>query len=372
MFQQTFTFDRVVRIIIGALILIVIFLVLQNLESVLFPFFMALLVAYLINPLANRVQRWIKNRALAVLTTLFSLGFLLIFLILSVAPMIKHELSTFSTLLSQYGHITLPEWMNMDWLPLLQSELNNLNYKEVFSSSGFREALGSIAGGSWYVLTAFFGFMGSLLVLVSFLLYLVFILLDYQAIATGWKDYIPSRFKDKILILAHDVEKGMSSYFKAQSRIVFSVAIMFAIGFKLIGLPMGILLGVFVGLLNYVPYLQIAGIIPAVFLGLIHSMETGTSVGLMIVLVFIVFGIVQLIQDAFLTPKIMGDLTGLNPAVILLSLSIWGYWLGIVGMIIALPMTTLIISYYKRFLNDMEAAAVDRAVAEVLEKQDDS
>ena len=151
-------------------------------------------------------------------------------------------------------------------------------------------------------------------------------------------------------MLTSDLREGMNAYFKAQSKIVLSVAILFAIGFKLIGLPMGILLGLFVGLLNYVPYLQTAGFIPAIFLALIHSMESGTSFGLMLFLVLLVFGIVQLIQDAFLTPKIMGDLTGLNPAVILLSLSIWGYWLGLVGMIIALPLTTLIISYYKRFL----------------------
>ncbi|MBR5172756.1 MAG: AI-2E family transporter, partial [Phascolarctobacterium sp.] len=58
----------------------------------------------------------------------------------------------------------------------------------------------------------------------------------------------------------------------------------------------------------------------------------------------------QCIQDLFLVPKIMGDVTGMNPAIILLSLSIWGALLGVTGMIIALPMTTLCISYYKRFV----------------------
>jgi predicted PurR-regulated permease PerM len=64
----------------------------------------------------------------------------------------------------------------------------------------------------------------------------------------------------------------------------------------------------------------------------------------------IVFAVVQIIQDTILTPKIMGHVTGLNPAIILLSLSIWGSLLGILGMVIALPMTTLLITYYQRYI----------------------
>ncbi len=71
-------------------------------------------------------------------------------------------------------------------------------------------------------------------------------------------------------------------------------------------------------------------------------------------LVMLVFGIIQLIQDMILTPKIMGDVTGLNPAIILLSLSIWGKLLGMLGLIIALPMTTLLIAYYRSFLQKVE------------------
>ena len=81
-----------------------------------------------------------------------------------------------------------------------------------------------------------------------------------------------------------------------------------------------------------------------------QSMETGQSYGSVLLGSAIVFVIIQSLEDMFLTPKIMGKVTGLNPAVILLSLSVWGSLMGVVGMIIALPMTTLMISYYKRFV----------------------
>ena len=96
--------------------------------------------------------------------------------------------------------------------------------------------------------------------------------------------------------------------------------------------------------------MQALGIPPCIFLGLIQSFETGRPVWIVMLSIAVVFIIVQSIQDLLLTPKIMGNVTGMGPAAILLCLSIWGALLGVVGMIIALPLTTLLVSYYKRFV----------------------
>ena len=124
----------------------------------------------------------------------------------------------------------------------------------------------------------------------------------------------------------------------------------FAIGFQIIGLPMGIGLGIMSGILNLVPYMQILGALPAVLLGLIQAAETGRPFWVILLSIAAVFVFVQIIENMILTPTIMGEVTGMGPAWILLSLSIWGALLGFVGMIIALPLTTLLISYYKRFV----------------------
>jgi predicted PurR-regulated permease PerM len=134
---------------------------------------------------------------------------------------------------------------------------------------------------------------------------------------------------------------------------------MFAIGFKIVGLPMAITIGLFIGVLNLVPYLQTVGVVPVVLLCLVKGAEPGESFWWVLLGCFIVFVIVQGIQDLFLVPKIMGKAMGLNPAVILLSLSVWGSLLGIVGMIIALPITTLLISYYKRFILNKEELPIE-------------
>ena len=116
------------------------------------------------------------------------------------------------------------------------------------------------------------------------------------------------------------------------------------------GLPLGISLGLLIGVLNLIPYMQTIGILPMALLSLLKSAETGENFWVIFGLSLLVLGIVQVIQDLFLTPRIMGKAMGLNPAIILLSLSIWGTLLGFIGLIVALPLTTLCLSYYKRFI----------------------
>ena len=162
--------------------------------------------------------------------------------------------------------------------------------------------------------------------------------------------FLPERYRPFAQKLVKDVEQGMNLYFRGQGMVAFCVGVLFSIGFLIIDFPMAIGLGMFIGLLNMVPYLQLVGFIPAILLAVVKAADTGQSFWLIMLGVLIVFAVVQVIQDTILTPRIMGHVTGLNPAIILLSLSIWGSLLGILGMVIALPMTTLLITYYQRYV----------------------
>ena len=164
-----------------------------------------------------------------------------------------------------------------------------------------------------------------------------------------WHKMRINTFTDKNGRERHD-HVTMNRYFRGQSLIALCVGILLAIGFKIIDFPLAIILGLFIGLLNMIPYLQTIGIIPMVILSLLRSAESGENFWIIFGLSLLVLGIVQCIQDLYLTPRIMGKAMGLNPAIILLSLSIWGILLGFIGLIIALPLTTLCLSYYKRFI----------------------
>ena len=187
-------------------------------------------------------------------------------------------------------------------------------------------------------------------------LYLIFILIDYEKVTKGMFDIIPGKYRGLITEIIQDLEQGMNRYFRGQALVAIIVSVLFCIGFSIVGLPLAIAMGLFLGVLNLVPYLKTIAIVPGTFLAFLQSVETGQSFLSVMLWLVAIFMFIQVIEDMFLVPKIMGKVTGLNPAIILLSLSVWGSLMGMIGLIIALPLTTLIISYYKRFvLNEKKA-----------------
>ena len=357
MSENTFTFDRVVRIAIAAAVIWLLIAFIAYVSDILIPFAVALLLAYLINPLTSWLQRKLpfKQRIISVLLSLtVILGGVVLFLAILI-PMVVSEVVHMQNLLT--GVVNTDQWQAalQDYVPeeirvyitdlvAFEELVHLLNFENI------RVFFQQILPGIWGVFSGTVSFVIGLAVVVVILLYLVFILLDYDEITEGWKELIPDQYRQVVLDVVCDFTTAMRVYFRAQALIAFIVGLLFAVGFWLIGLPMGILLGLFIGLLNMVPYLQVVGLIPSVLLAIVASLGAGESIWIMLGLVLAVFAVVQVIQDAILVPRIMGKVTGFNPAVILLSLSVWGKLLGILGLLIALPATFLIHSYYKRYL----------------------
>lgn len=349
--EKPIDFNRFVRILFGIAIVVLLYYLLDRLSAVLVPFFLAWLTAYLLEPINRLLQRWIKKRVLTVFSTLF-----LLLLVASIAaviliPIMVDEVRVLQRLLSvQVSQLHWPDWLPRDVIDKAGAYMAQFDLTAILSQEGMADKALHALGGVWEAVSGVVGVLGALFSIVTFLLYLIFIMLDYDRLSNSWQSLIPEKQKEFITELVSNLETGMNGYFKAQSKIVLIVSILFAVGFKIIGLPFAIVLGLFVGFLNFVPYLQLVGFIPAIALVGLNSLETGDSFWLMMGLTVAVFAVVQLVQDAFLTPKIMGDFSGLNPAVILLSLSVWGSLLGLIGLIIAIPMTSLLLAYYKKYI----------------------
>jgi predicted PurR-regulated permease PerM len=228
--------------------------------------------------------------------------------------------------------------------------LYQLDVETILSNENIRELIRSVAPQLWSVVTGSLAFLFGLVVVFVVFLYFIFISLDYDKINAGFIRAFPVKYRPLAVEVTTDMMNGMNKFFRGNALIALINGILFSIGFYLIGLPMGILLGIIMGILNLVPYLQLLGFAPAAVLALLQSAETGQSYGIILLWILALALFVQAIQEIFLTPKIMGKATGLNPAIILLSLSIWGSLLGLLGMIIALPITALLLSYYKRFV----------------------
>lgn len=330
-------------------------LLVNRLSSVLLPFFIAWLLAYLMYPLVTFLQYRcrLRNRTVSIIVAALLVLATITGLLLLIVPPIISEFSKANALFSKYADRFLGD---TGMIPYVQQFLDQFGSKyqksilDLVQERSFMEAAQSVLGQLWNVVyqTVDFaiGFVGSLIVL----LYLFFILQDYEMISEGWIGLIPKGSRAFAAQLSEDVKSGMNSYFRGQSLVALCVGVLFSVGFLIVGFPMAIALGMFMGFLNLVPYLQTLGFLPMIVLALLKAADTGENFWVILIPAVIVVAVVQLLQDTFLVPKIMGSAMGLNPAVILLSLSIWGSLLGFIGLIIALPLTTLLISYYRRFV----------------------
>lgn len=353
MFDRPFTFDRVVRIVFSIAIVGGIIFLIALLRNALLPFLIAWLLAYMMQPFVKFFQYKLKFRIrilsiVAVIISTISVCTMLYFL---VVPSVTQEVNRTMELMQEHNqnYERIP-MIPQSWIHFIEKNIDPDELYKLLSKENIENAIKQLAPKMWILLTNTFSVLFSITIIFIILLYFIFILLDYERIADGWIKLIPGRYRPFVQGLAEDVEYSMNRYFRGQSLIALCVGILLAIGFKIIDFPLAVILGLFIGVLNLIPYMQAIGIIPMILLALLKAAETGGNFWIIFGLAVLVLCIVQVIQDLYLTPRIMGKAMGLNPAIILLSLSIWGTLLGFIGLIIALPLTTLFLSYYKRFI----------------------
>ena len=353
MVRQEINFDTFVRGLIGVAVIVGIIMLLNRLSGVLTPFFLAWLIAYIMFPMVKFFQYRckMKYRALGILCSFLVVGGLLTGLFFLVVPPVIDESVHVKNLLVDY----LSQSETLSNIPnsiqrFLREHFTIEEIKGIVTQEGFIEAVKVTVPKAWDVIIQSINILSSVLSVTMVVLYTLFILIDYEKISSGWPNLLPVKYRSFAVQLMSDIEEGMNKYFRGQALVAFCVGILFCIGFLIIDFPLAIGLGLFIGLLNMVPYLQLVGFIPTILLAIVKAADTGENFWFILFMALIVFGVVQMIQDAFLTPKIMGKVTGLNSAIILLSLSIWGSLLGVLGMIIALPMTTLLLTYYQRYV----------------------
>lgn len=365
--RKKITFDSFIRgviiggIVIGALILI------KRLSGVLLPFFIAWLIAYLIYPLVTFFQYRLKLKSRVVsifcaLLTLAGIGTAAFYLL--VPPMIQEFGRVKDLLIEYFTNSSYGSNVPRTLSEFLRDNIDPQFLQNLFQEKSLLDALQEAMPPLWSLVTESINLLYGIFTVFIILLYIVFILLDYESIADGWPRLLPVKYRSFVTGIMNDVKDGMNCYFRGQAFVALCVGILFSIGFLIIDFPLAIGLGLFIGVLNLVPYLQIIGFIPTVVLAILKAADTGGNFWLILAAALAVFAIVQAIQDGFIVPRVMGKITGLNPAIILLSLSIWGSLMGMLGMIIALPLTTLMLSYYQRFIINKEPIRRDETTSD--------
>lgn len=350
--QNEVSLGRFLRIVLLVVGVMVAFFILDSLSSVLLPFAIAWLLAYLLNPLVNIVQEklHVKYRALSIVVALLLVGLVICVLAVFVLPLMFSELYalkgiTVSFLEQNINDASIPEPI-MDFFKGIAADYG---VAETLQNSRDAGLFDVIAERAQIMLLGTVDFVGQVLSLSLIMLYMFFILLDFERVSSGWQPYVPKKWRGVVLKLWSDLVYGMNQYFRGQALVALCVGILFSVGFLLIDFPAAIAFGLFIGVLNLVPYLQVVSLLPMALLAMLKAGNTGGDFWPIMLAALAVMLVVQLIQDLILVPRIMGKRMNLHPAIILLSLSIWGHLLGVLGMIVALPLTTLLLAYMRRY-----------------------
>lgn len=371
--DRSFTFDRVVRLALFAGLAWGLVLLLDYLSDVLLPFFAGLVVAYFLDPVTNQVQHVIKQRVLAALFTLVSITLAVSLVVWFMVPMVGNELADMGRTVSKMASNTELAQAAKEHLPEnVWEELNEIlkrdDVKRYLTSDGAvqmaKDTAKKLLPGVWGVLSGAANVLTFITGLLVIMLYVVFLLIDYHNMAARWRDYLPPSIRDEVSGFVEEFIQATNRYFRSQALVACCVAVLFAISFSIIGLPLAILMGIFIGLLNMVPYLQIVGTIPCLLLAGLKALEQGDNFLGALGLVLLVFCVVQLIQETVLVSRFQGEAMGLSPAIILLSISVWGKLLGFLGLILALPLTCLGLIYYRRYLWKLEPAGEPSEIKE--------
>ena len=318
------TFDKFIRWAGVTLIVLAVLYMTNYLSSVLLPFFIAWFFAYLLYPVVKFIENklHVRIRALSILiamgTAIAVIGGVLWLIIPPMIDQFDKLGEVLTRWLHQTTHTNNLTALIKDWLQANQEQIEHF-----LKSKDFSDAIKTTMPKVFSVVSQTATVLMSIVASMITLLYMFFILLDYETLTANWVRIFPKKNRPFWSALMKDVERELNNYIRGQGLVALCMGIMFCIGFTIIGFPMAIGLGILIGIMDLVPYLHTFALIPTAFLAMLKAADTGQNFWLVFGLAFLVFCVVQVITDMVVTPKIMGKAMGLNPAILLLSLSPW-------------------------------------------------
>lgn len=316
------------------------------LSSVLTPFLVAGLLAYLTDPIVNRLQGWKLPRTLAVLVVFLLVFIVLTLLVLYLVPLLEQQVVSFM-------QNTLPKilaWLQTEALPWLQQKFGfkeQLDFTQLTQAlSGHWEQAGGVAAVVFNTISssgmAIVGFMVNVLLIPVVLFYL---LRDWDGLIDGLHHLLPRRIESTTVKLVRQSNEVLSAFLRGQLMVMIGLGTLYSVGLSIVGLNLALLIGIVSGLVSIVPYLGlILGLSTAIIAGYLQFASLLPL--LYIVLVFIV---AQGIEAAVLTPLFVGDKIGLHPVAVIFAVLAGGELFGFVGVLLALPVAAVIMVFIRYF-----------------------
>jgi len=331
----------------GGLILAALFLLIYLLSPILAPFFTAAILAYICNPLVNKIDAWqigwgsstfSPSRTAAslvvmllLLTVIFSFIFIVVPLLQKELMMVIERLPDYATYIRQH----LEPWLMQNFgvsLDFDTAQLQKILMDNWKSAGGL---MGNVALTLSTHGMAIVGWLANLLLIPMVLFYL---LRDWHALLASISDLIPRNMHNKTKQIAQEIDAVLAEFLRGQLLVMLLMSLFYVAGLKLAGLDLALPVGILSGTLGFVPYLGIGtGIVLAIISGLLEFNSLSQLVP-----VLIVFGLGQLLESMWLTPSLVGDRIGLHPVTVIFALLAGGQLFGFTGVLLALPASAAI------------------------------
>lgn len=309
------------------------------LAPVLTPFVIAAMLGWLGDPLVDRLERTGRSRNTAVTLVFTAMALVVILVLVILVPLIERQIATLIASLPHYR-----DWLMQIAIPWLEARTG----MEISTWLDFDHIVDLIrtnwerAGG---VATTLLGYLSrsgfALLALIANIALLpvltFFFLRDWDLLVARVAALIPRAYLDTASRLARESSDVLGAFLRGQFLVMVVLGVMYGVGLWGIGLDLGILIGIIAGVLTFVPYLGPAsGIILGCIAALVQYGDWEHIAG-----VLIVFGIGQVIESYWLTPKLVGDRIGLHPAAVIFAVLAGGQLFGFLGMLLALPVAAV-------------------------------
>ncbi len=313
---------------------VVLLMFINTVSGILMPFLVGLTVAYLLDPWADKLEALHVPRGLA--TAIVLLGFILCLVGIGfiIAPILQDQVGGIIKNLPSYIEHVRPFVYK-----LLRKASNASQARDILSEAGTKAA-GFLSSEVGTVLSKGFALVNTLTLVVISPVVAFYMLRDWDIMVAKLETLLPQDSKASVISLLLECDVALSGFVRGQTLVCLAMGVLYAIGWSIIGLQYGFLLGVLIGVLAFVPT---AGPTIGLAIAMIVAIGQwgGTNNG-HIALVFLVFVIVQLLENAILTPKLIGEKVGLHPVWVLFSIFAGGEILGFVGIFIAVPAAAVI------------------------------
>jgi len=320
----------------------------RALGPVLMPFVVSAILAYLGDPIADRLEKWM-SRTLAVVVVFFVMTLVLVLILLVLVPLLEKQISYLISQLPEYA-----DWVQNQMWPWLQARfgLHDVDLGTEQFMTLLKENWRQAGGIAAYILSgltqsgmAFFGFIGLLFLVPVITFYL---LRDWDKLLLSFRNILPRYAEPAISKLAAESDEMLGAFFRGQILVMLALGVIYSIGLSLLGLKLAVLIGLSAGLLSIVPYLGFAvGLIAALIAVIVQYGDL-----LHIVLVLGVFVIGQMLEGMVLTPWLVGDRIGLHPVVVIFAVLAGAQLAGFIGMLLALPVAA-VLNVLLRHANDL-------------------